>query len=81
MAVETLAMYNDQQLGSVANQVKEITVAALLEQGVIDKVAADLFLEQYAIVIVTKGWLGTAIDKVLNFKKPDDKKFQLMKIS
>ena len=80
MSVETLAMYSDQQLGSVANQVKEITVAALLEQGVIDKVAAELFLEKHAIIIVKKGWLGSTIDKVLNLKTADDKVFQVIRV-
>lgn len=80
MSVETIAMYNDQQLGSVANQVKEITVAALLEQGVIDKVAAELFLEKHAIIIVKKGWLGSTIDKVLNLKTADDKVFQVIRV-
>ena len=80
MSVETIAMYNDQQLGSVANQVKEITVGALLEQGVIDKVAAELFLEKHAIIIVKKGWLGSTIDKVLNLKTADDKVFQVIRV-
>lgn len=81
MSVETLTMYSDQQLGAVANQIKELVVTAMSEQELVTEAGAEKFLAQYAVIIVKKGWLGTTIDRVLDFKKPDDKKFQLVRIS
>jgi len=80
MSVRTVAMYDDHELGSVANQIKELTVNVLKEQGTIDPVAADLFLEQHAIIVVKKGWLGTTIDQILNLKTADDKVFQVVRV-
>lgn len=81
MSVETMALYSDQQMGAVANQIKELVVTAMSEQELVTEAAAEKFLAQYAVIVIKKGWLGKTIDRVLDFKKPDDKKFQLVRIS
>jgi hypothetical protein len=81
MAVETYAMYNDQQLSAASNQIKELIVTALIEKGLVAEDDGTSFLEHYAVVVVKKGWLGASIDRVLGFKQDDDKKFQLVRLS
>ncbi len=74
MASETRYLYNDEDLSRFANQVKEIVVQSMAAREVITEAESDAFLNQYAVLVAKKGWLGTAIDKALNLKEANDKK-------
>jgi hypothetical protein len=54
-----------------SNVVKEVVVRGLANEGLIDKDKIDEILNKYAVVVVKKGWLGRAIDKI--FFKKDEK--------
>ena len=67
MTVETMAVYSDQDLSAFANDVKEMVVKSMAARGVISDAASTEFLERYAVLVVKKGWLGSMIDKAINF--------------
>jgi hypothetical protein len=81
MATETRYLYNDEDLSRFANQVKELMINDMLARDLLTNEEATRYLEQYAVVVVKKGWLGTAIDKAIGLKDADDKKIQLIKMA
>ncbi len=81
MAVKTVSMYDDHDLGCSANQIKELVVHTMTNQGMITKSVAEEFLSRYAVIVVKKGWLGLTMDKVLGLKEPDDKLYQIIEIN
>ena len=64
-----LMMFDDEDLGAAANQVKEFVVLTLVNQGKLTQEDADSFNSKYAIVVIRKGWLGSVIDKALGLEK------------
>lgn len=79
MATETRYLYGDEDLTRFANQVKELMINDMLARDAITNDEAANY-NRYAVVVVKKGWLGSAIDKALGLKEPDDKKIQLLKL-
>ena len=74
MSVETRMVYSDQELSGFANDVKEIVVKSMAARGIITEEESTAFLERYAVLVVKKGWLGSMIDKDLNFADPKGKR-------
>ncbi|GAG01961.1 unnamed protein product, partial [marine sediment metagenome] len=58
--------YDVNQLQKFANQVKEVLISYLAQEGVIDD--PQKAKETYAIIISEKGWLGTQISKLVGHK-------------
>ena len=71
MASRTSYLFDEQDLTRNANQVKELTVETRVEAGIVSREDADAFIREHTIVAVKKGWLGKAIDTVLNIKDDD----------
>ena len=80
MASKTVMMYDDQDLGSTANQVKELVVAQLVDQEKLTQEDADAFNSRYAVVVVKKGWLGSAIDKALGLEKDSTRIYHIIQL-
>jgi hypothetical protein len=80
MASKTVMMYDDQDLGSTANQVKELVVAQLVHQEKLTQKDANAFNARYAVVVVKKGWLGSTIDKALGLEKDTTRIYQIISL-
>lgn len=61
-----------------ANKIKELIVLTMVREGFITKEKADLFLENYAIIQHTKGWLGNFVDRHL--KNSSDAMYRVVKL-
>lgn len=65
----TAAVMDDDDLMGLANQVKEIVVDELVRQDLLDVEEADRFVKTNTILVTRKGWLGSAIDRMLGYVK------------
>ncbi len=81
MATETRYLYNDEDLSRFANQVKELMINDMLARDLLTNEESTRYLEQYAVVVVKKGWLGSVIDKAIGLDDTNDKKIQLIKMA
>lgn len=75
-----LTTYNftETNVQSLANQVKEVLLLSLEREGALSKPAQEL-LENYAIVVSKKGWLGQCLDRILG-GEPNAMRLTLVKI-
>jgi polyhydroxyalkanoate synthesis regulator phasin len=79
MPSSDMSVVTDQDFNVFANQVKEVVIRRLVVEGKLDSDEATQFLEETAIMLVKRGWLGTKIDALLSMG-PDDKRIQIVKI-
>ena len=75
-----LTTYNftEADVQSLANQVKEVLLLSLEREGALNKSAQEL-LENYAIVVSKKGWLGQYLDRILG-GNPNDMRLTLVRV-
>jgi len=71
-----LYTYEECDMTSFANQIKEQLIYQLHLDGVIDADTCEEILNHYAVTMVKKGWLGTMIDKACGIK--DNKGLAIM---
>jgi len=58
--------YDINQLQKFSNQVKEVLINHLAQDGVIDN--PQKIMETYAVILSEQGWLGSQISKILKHK-------------
>ena len=77
-----IAIYGDGELTALANQIKEMTLEEMASQGLIDEGKAKSFMEENAIIVIQKGLLGSAIDKILSlFDTEGERHFKFVKLT
>jgi len=76
-----ISSYNltETDLQEIANQVKEIVLISLAKEKVLDKPLNQL-LENYAVVVHKKGWLGRQMDKLLHPNNPEQMMISVVKV-
>jgi hypothetical protein len=52
-----------EQFEHALNKAKEVTISAMVREEIIDVEEAMYFLENYAVVLIRKNWLGKLIDR------------------
>jgi len=78
MAVTTRIMYSDSELTGTANDIKELVVADMMKKGIISIADGEGYLCRNAILVVKKGWLGSAIDRTFGLTDQDRKVFMIV---
>lgn len=76
--VKTQWLYGPEEMTRLANQSRELIATNLYNEGLIDAETARKITEDYSLLIVEKGYLGRAIDKILGIK--DEPVFQMVKL-
>lgn len=74
----TTYSFSETEVQSLANQVKEVLLLSLEQEGVLNKPAQEL-LESYAIIISKKGWLGQCLDRIIG-GNPNDMRITLVRV-
>lgn len=62
-----------------ANIVKEIIITGLINEKFLTKDIGEKIMKEYTIIIVKKGWLGSAIDKLF-LHKDNDSYYKFVKL-
>jgi len=63
--------YSLQDLQRLSNQVKEVVASSLAREGFLTEEQAKEFLEKYIVLVTERGFVGKAIDKLLNLDKEE----------